>query len=176
MSLFKSTPSWVGRSAAVGLAVAALSLSPIAPAAQATNVPTAVPPLSFSVSDGTSPEGFRFVDPSCTPGIVCRPELVAGKITFQVSINALPAGQPVTVRYTTVNGTATTPIDYSARSGTLTFQPGATSRQVTVPLNFMQGGTEPTETFTLRLSQPSIAGDTSDIGVGTIIDGIVDID
>ena len=38
----------------------------------------------------------------------------------------------MTVDYATANGTATSPADYPARSGTLTFTPGQTSQQLTV--------------------------------------------
>ena len=42
------------------------------------------------------------------------------------------SGQTVTVDYTTTNATAVAGTDYEAASGTLTFDPGVTSRTVTV--------------------------------------------
>jgi hypothetical protein len=60
---------------------------------------------------------------------------------------------PVTVNYTTVDGTAVAPSDYEAKSGTLTFLPGESSKHVTVRVN---GDTayEETEEFYLDFSMP----------------------
>src|SRR6185295_10955702 len=41
---------------------------------------------------------------------------------------------PVTVKYATANGTATAGSDYTAVSGTLTFDPGIVSQQIVVPI------------------------------------------
>src|SRR5262249_43637288 len=45
-----------------------------------------------------------------------------------------PTTQPVTVSYSTSNGTAASGSDYAARSGTLTFAPGQTSQVISVPV------------------------------------------
>ncbi|MBV8859392.1 MAG: Ig-like domain repeat protein [Acidobacteria bacterium] len=60
---------------------------------------------------------------------------------------------PVTVNYTTTDGTAVAPSDYEAKSGTLTFLPGETSKHVTVRIN---GDTayEETEEFYIDFSMP----------------------
>jgi hypothetical protein len=55
---------------------------------------------------------------------------------------------PVTVNYTTQNGTATAGIDYTQTSGTLTFNPGQTSLNVPVTV---QGASTTTVTKTLML-------------------------
>ena len=75
---------------------------------------------------------------------------------------------PVTVRYATANGTATTPADYGSRSGTLTFAPGETSKTVQVPV---QGDTvtEPNEQFRLDLSYPTNAGISDGSAQATIV-------
>ncbi|MEO3930831.1 Calx-beta domain-containing protein [Micromonosporaceae bacterium B7E4] len=91
----------------------------------------------------------------------------AGTATFTVSLSPQSTG-PVTVAYATANGTATT-ADYGGTSGTLTFSPGQTSRQVTVPI-VDDAVDEPTETFTVNLSQPVGAAITDPTGVGTIVD------
>jgi len=52
--------------------------------------------------------------------------------TFTVTLSA-GYDQPVTVSFKTVNGTATTGnSDYVAKSGTLTFNPGETTKTITV--------------------------------------------
>jgi hypothetical protein len=74
----------------------------------------------------------------------------------------------VTVDYATGNGTATTPTDYTAVSGTLTFAPGQTSRTITVPVN---GDTvnEPNETFFVNLSNATNATISDNQALGTIL-------
>ena len=75
--------------------------------------------------------------------------------TFSVTLSA-PSTQPVTVAYTTANGSAVAGDDYLSRSGTLTFAPGVTSQTVTVPV-VGDRTAEPTETFRLVLSNPANA-------------------
>ena len=60
---------------------------------------------------------------------------------------------PVTVSYTTSNGTATAGSDYATASGTVTFSPGQTSKTVTVNVT-ADTVIEFDETFTLTLSNP----------------------
>jgi hypothetical protein len=76
---------------------------------------------------------------------------------------------PVTVDYSTADGTAAAPTDYVAISGTLTFAPGETAKTVTVQVN---GDTtvEPDETFTVNLA--NVTGNATIVdsqGVGTIV-------
>ncbi len=76
--------------------------------------------------------------------------------------------EPVTVRYATVDATATA-ADYTPVSGTLTFSPGDATKRVTVNVN---GDTvpEPEETFVVRLSAATNAVIGKADGVGTIVD------
>ena len=53
---------------------------------------------------------------------------------FTVTLSA-PSGRTVTVDYATANDTAVAPGDYLATSGGLTFNPGETTRTVTVTVN-----------------------------------------
>lgn len=69
----------------------------------------------------------------------------------------------VTVTYATTDGTAVSPTDYAATSGTLTFGPGVTSQTITVPIVSDPIG-EPAETFTVTLSNPT---NGATIGSGT---------
>ncbi|WP_167406295.1 Calx-beta domain-containing protein [Amycolatopsis thailandensis] len=89
--------------------------------------------------------------------------------TFTVSLLGGPSPNPVTVQYSTANGTATAPADYATAGGTVTFAPGQTAKPVTVLVN-PDTVDEPNETFTVNLSAPSGAGLVDPTGVGTIID------
>lgn len=85
---------------------------------------------------------------------------------FIVSMNRT-ARQAVTVDYATVDGTAAAPEDFVALSGTLTIPQGARSRVVTVKVNGDRTP-EPTETFSLALSNPTGATIVDGEGIGTI--------
>ena len=76
---------------------------------------------------------------------------------------------PLTVDFATANGSAIAGNDYTASSGTLTFNPGITSKMVRVPiLNDTVG--EPTETFVLNLSNAFGAIIADGQGVATVYD------
>ena len=66
------------------------------------------------------------------------------------------SAEPVKVRYTTADGTATAPSDYTAMSGTFTFSPGNTTGTVAVTVQD-DSLDEPDEFLTLILSDPSHA-------------------
>ncbi len=85
---------------------------------------------------------------------------------FTVSLSAA-SGQTVTVHYATADNTATQPSDYSSTSGTLTFNPGDTTKPISVTVN---GDTdiEPNETFTVNLDTPTNATLLDGTGQGTI--------
>ena len=87
---------------------------------------------------------------------------------FTVTLSAT-SSQTVTVNYATANGTATAGSDYVAASGQVTFQPGQTSRAVTVVVN---GDVidEPDETFFVNLSNAVNAAIADNQGMGTISD------
>ena len=76
----------------------------------------------------------------------------AGQTAFRFTVSLDQAqSAPVTVDYSTADGTATAPSDYTAANGTVTFAPGETAKTVTVQVN---GDTtvEPDETFTVNLA------------------------
>ena len=52
-------------------------------------------------------------------------------LSFPVTLSAAST-QPVSVTYATADGTATAPSDYAAANGTLTFNPGETSKTISV--------------------------------------------
>ncbi|WP_205666092.1 Calx-beta domain-containing protein [Aquabacter cavernae] len=114
----------------------------------------AVPPVglpSLSVSDASVAEG----------------QSGTSHMVFTVTLSAASA-VPVTVSYTTLNGTATAGQDYASSVGTLTFAPGETVKTVQVPV---VGDTvvELNESFTLNLSSPVNATVTDGSAVGTIL-------
>jgi hypothetical protein len=84
---------------------------------------------------------------------VTRSEGKKGKttlFTFTVTLSA-PYDQPVTMSFKTVNGTATTSNnDYLAKSGTLTFAPGETTKTITIEVKG-DSKREANETFYLDL-------------------------
>ncbi|MDB5486360.1 MAG: hypothetical protein JWQ58_75 [Reyranella sp.] len=86
---------------------------------------------------------------------------------FTVTLDEAATG-PVTVAYSTANGTATAGSDYVATNGTLTFAAGETSKTVHVDIS---GDTvfEGNETFTVNLSNASGATIADATAVGTIV-------
>ena len=87
---------------------------------------------------------------------------------FTITLSAsLPTATSVNV--TTVNGTAIAGQDYVATSLTLVFNPGVTSLQVSVPL-IGDSITEPTEMFSLMLSNPVGATLGNATATATILD------
>ena len=105
-------------------------------------------PRAVSVSDASAAEGYSVV--------------------FTVSLSAT-SSQQVTVDYVTLDGTATAGEDYTATSGTLTFQAGETTKTISVPITDDtedDGG----ETFTLTLSNASGADLGDAEATGTIRD------
>ena len=88
--------------------------------------------------------------------------------SFPVTLGAESSG-PVTVRFATENGTATSGNDFFAASGTLTFQPGETQKNIDVAIlgDLID---ENDETFTVTLSDPVGATLGTASGIGTIVD------
>jgi Calx-beta domain len=92
----------------------------------------------------------------------------ASLAAFTVTLDA-PSASPVTVQFTTTTGTALAGSDFTATSGTLTFAPGQTSRTILVP-TVNDDVPEPTETFTVTLSNPAGATIAAGTATGTIKD------
>ncbi|MCX7422737.1 MAG: hypothetical protein NT013_24805, partial [Planctomycetia bacterium] len=88
-------------------------------------------------------------------------------MSFQVTLSN-SSTSTVTVGYATTNGSATAGSDYTATSGTLTFNPGVTSQTVNVTV---QGDTndEPNEGFFVNLSGPTNATLADGQGSGLIV-------
>jgi hypothetical protein len=80
-----------------------------------------------------------------------------------------PSASQVTVAFTTVDGTATAPADYTALSRRITFAPNSTSATVTVALN-NDALLEPSETIKGQLSAPTSASLGTAAATLTILD------
>ena len=87
-------------------------------------------------------------------------------LDFQVTLDREAAGT-VTVEYATENGTAVAGSDYTATSGTLTFQPGEREKTIAVPV-LDDEWDEGEETMTLRLSNAQGAVIADGEATGTI--------
>jgi hypothetical protein len=86
-----------------------------------------------------------------TDRAVTEPDAGAVNAVFTIKLSA-PSGLPVTVKYATGGGTATSGTDYTALAlTTLTFSPGQTFKNVSVQVKG-DFASEPNETFFLNLS------------------------
>jgi len=96
--------------------------------------PDPVKPVVLAVADASVLEGNRGTS----------------KVAVAVTLSN-GSSQAITVSYRTVDGTALARSDYTATSGTLTFQPGETSRTISVSINGDRKR-EAKETFSVQLS------------------------
>ena len=87
-------------------------------------------------------------------------------IDFTVTMSQI-SKVTVTVDYTTVDATATSPGDYTATSGTLTIGPGETTGTISVPI-VADDEAEDTETFEVRLTSKTHATLGDGVATGTI--------
>ncbi len=110
------------------------------------------PPPSMTISDVTVTEG----------------NTGTRSASFTVTLSAA-SNQPVTVAYSTANGTATAGSDYQARTGTLTIPAGQTTGTITILVTGDRLA-EANETFVVNLSSPTNATIADGQGVGTIAD------
>jgi hypothetical protein len=87
---------------------------------------------------------------------------------FTVTLSE-PSTQVVRVSYETVDGTAKTLVDYQYVRGTVTFEPGETSKTISVPV---LGNTvnQPDRNFYVRLMHPRVANLDKALGEATIRD------
>lgn len=76
-----------------------------------------------------------------------------GHIDFKVTLSATP-NVPVSLSYTTFDGTAQAGLDYTPQAGTVTFAPGQTEQTISIPL-IQDGVQEPDETIQLKILDPS---------------------
>jgi chitinase len=89
--------------------------------------------------------------------------------TFTVTLSK-PNGSQVSVDFSTANGTALSPSDYTATSGTVQFAPGETIRIVEVTvIGESAAEAHKDETFYVNLTNPQGASISDTQGLGTIL-------
>jgi hypothetical protein len=127
-------------------------------------------PTNATIALGTGTGTILNDDPPPTLSVnnvtTAAPAAGAVNAVFTVSLSTA-SGVPTTVHYATADMTAMAGVDYTATSGTLTFQPGETSKPVSVPI-LGQTVNKPTLTFALNLSSPANAVFGVSQGIGTI--------
>ena len=97
-------------------------------------------------------------DPADAPGLTMdNPTVNEDDGVAVLMVRLSPASdQAVTVRYATVDGSATAGQDYTASSGALRFNAGETTQEIRVPI-IDDDDEEGTESFRVRLSDPTNA-------------------
>ncbi|GFE67466.1 Calx-beta domain-containing protein [Chroococcus sp. FPU101] len=93
-------------------------------------------------------------------------DLANSNAVFTVTLS-YASGSPITVQYTTQDGSAIAGSDYIPTSGTLTFSPGQTALALAVPI-ITDTVFEGDELFFVTLSNPSNAAISNFIGTGII--------
>ena len=152
-------------------AVSALAAAPCTAA-------TGVFDVQFSITDAGNATTFATVpvqvNTAVTPSLSVsdRTQTEANSGTTPAILTLTATGSvcdPITVGYSTANGTASAPSDYVASSGTATIAVGQTSTTISIPVVGDVLG-ELTETFSVNLTSPvnAVIGDGQ--GVVTILD------
>ena len=129
-------------------------------------------PINAVVAEGLGTAVGTILDDDITRIAITGAQAYEDDGTIDFAVTAAPAPPAaVTVRYSTFDGTATQPGDYSATTGTLTIAAGDTGATVSVPLvddiHF-----EETETFLVRLSNPGTGAEVdrrNDNAIGVIL-------
>ena len=127
---------------------------------EATPCPDSEDADQLSSTDGDAPASIAVQDARATEGV---DEI----ISFEVTLSAAAAGEPVTVDWATSDGTATAGQDYVASSGTLTFAAPGTEHTIEVTV-LDDAHDEGEETFALRLSNAAGAKLADAEATGTI--------
>jgi len=134
---------------------------------------TTTAPASVSIRDADGKGSI--VDNDLTGSIyvnditVYEPGTGVTNAVFTVSLSRA-VNTTVTVNFSTAPGTATSPTDFTATSGVVTFPPGVTSRTVSVPVLADADNSEGSQNFMVNLSSPSNGRIFDGQGVATIID------
>jgi beta-glucosidase len=95
----------------------------------------------------------EFTEQAVSLGVATAQLREKGTAQIPVRLNKA-ADTPITVRYATVDGTATAGQDYAVAEGTLTFAAGETEKSIAVTA-IDDDADEPNETFTVSIGDPS---------------------
>ena len=90
-------------------------------------------------------------------------------VDFTISLSASAAPHKVVINYATADGTATQGLDYTDTAGTVTFEPGTTSKVISVPI-LNDALDEVDETFKMNLQSASPGIITAGQSTATIVD------
>jgi len=113
-----------------------------------------------TITDNDATPSLSINDPSASEA--------SGSLSYTVTLSAA-SGQTVTVSYASSNGTASAGSDYTETTGTLTFNPGETSKNIAVTLS--DNSLDATDkTLVMTLSNASNATISDATGTGTITD------
>jgi len=152
---------------AAGASTAILTINPTADTTVESNETVALTLASgtgYTVGTTTAVTGTITNDDTLPTGITINlsgsQTIVEGNsspqnVTYTVTLSQA-SSQIITVQYATANGTATAGSDYTSTTGTLTFNPGETSKVINIPI-LNDSVNEANETFTLRLTSPTNA-------------------
>ena len=139
------------------------SRSPARSAAALVVVACALATLAAGSSLGAPPP-----QPSISIGDVSQAEGNSGTTAFVFTLTlSAPAPKPASVNFATANGTATSPADYQAASGKVSFAAGESTKTVTVLVNGDLAA-EPDETFFVELADAKSLTIADEQGLGTI--------
>ena len=125
-------------------------------------------PDNATLASGVATGTIRDNDTAPTLSVSGATGEEGGEAVFTVTL-AGTTSRTVSVRYSTLEGTARAETDYGTSTGSLTFAPGETSRTVSVALRD-DVTDEPDETFYLQLRSPVNATVVTGTGTGTIRD------
>lgn len=131
-------------------------------------------PVNTTIASGSTQTTGTINDDDAEPTLSIDPgPTVAEDATpanFTVKLNPA-SGREVTVNFTTANGTATSPGDYTGGTQKVTFAPGETSKTVGIPV-IEDTAYEGSETFTATISGPfnALIDSTKNTATATITD------
>jgi parallel beta-helix repeat protein len=130
-------------------------------------------PTNATISNGVGTGTIH--NDNSPPGLSAQDVSVSGTTSAVFTVTLASVSElTTTVDYGTADGTATAAHhDYQPTSGTLTFAPGQTSQQVTVPVS-PATTYGPDKTFTLDLSRPTNATLTRAVATATLVNTVAE--
>jgi large repetitive protein len=122
--------------------------------------------LGTAIADGIIVDDDGPPSVSVTSGFITEGCDGTSSLVFNVVLNR-PAATPVSVNFTTADGTAQAGSDYRSTSGSVTFNPGQTTQPISVQV-IGDSLVEPDETFQVNLTSATGATIAVPSGTGTI--------